>query len=374
MNHIFINTENIQMLIHRLIASDSFQDGTFTLYQDVAIKHLDYSARYFTRRHNLSTMNAKTADQSIDFLVCRQSEAVLGITFDIDERASTELFHTVLHGLPHYSVNLLSFISEDITDTLWQILQLLSDMVDEGGPISPFSLHVCQAQPMPCMEELVSKRLVDTEGFANIYGRDCGLVFKVTLRGCTPCIALNSRDAFLQTINWSPVFPAAESPSNLQALLDIPIEDLFSANLQFLDSLPFPLYGKTLHDFILSARQHLDSIPDETTDEGRYARECIHQLLQATAKALCEHGAAQNDSVLRISLKQYYDEAALLTGCHYVLWKYRHNILPFLNPNRAAEDFTLTDALHHALNKDAIPSLYELLFLPLLRKHSFRAP
>lgn len=235
MNHLYFEEEKVSAFASALANTAPFREGPFLLYRDVPLNALTYEAPCFRSARNLEAMDAHTARQSVDFLVCKGESAVLGITFDFDPRDSELLFGTVLRGIPHIAVNSCDFEQQDF-DTEGMLQQVLG-LLAETAP-TEYILRVVTAPAIRQIPELQKLRLINQYGYATMYGKDCGLFFSCrtdksgVVYEC-PAFAGKGWSEYMNAIHYC----ADGRWDSLAELLDCPIADFFEHHTEQWDAL-----------------------------------------------------------------------------------------------------------------------------------------
>lgn len=376
MYHIYLNEEAVDAFALRLVSAKPFRDGTYTLYADVPVKCLGYEAPYFTTRQNLSTMDEHTATQTVDFIVTKGTDVMLGITTEVMAGKSRKLFDTVLQALPHL----------EVTDGgLPRKYRNLYHRVRDRLEIEEDASHCFSLRPFPVelsQQELKSKCLLNPNGNVSPYGRAHGLFFRYaagadgSLERHPVSSTVTFRD-YLRSANWGGQGGDFEE---LQALLDTSMGELFRhhseewnrlsdimTELSGLQSYPAFAPDNILEDYPELVYRLRCRVADDNPENSRIMK-LTGELLECIGQVLGDERTAQRFAVLRMPLYGYFQEAALRSGLYYPQWLFDHAVRPFLNETRFCGAHTLQTLLRcrSALPKHtSFPDLMELLVLPL---------
>lgn len=380
MYHIYLDEEAVNEFAKRLAGSEHFRDGTYTLYADVPVKCLKYESPYFTSLTNLNTMDAHTATQTVDFVVTRGADVMLGITTEVMAKKSRKLFETVLHPIPHIEVSSAGHIPQKYKNLYHRVRDCLESLEENPYPcfsLKPFSVELSE-------QELKNKCLLNPNGNVNAYGRDHGLFFRYcvgtdgTLERHPVCAAPYYE--YLKAVNYQRSIPADGNFDALQSLLDVSIGELFRnhseewnelndvmAELNKLQSYPSFAPCDILEDYP-ELVYRLRCRVEDGNPENQQIMKLTDRLLICIADVLGDESTAERFEALRMPLRGYYEEAALRSGLYYPEWIYSHAVCPFLNQDRFGGTHTLQDLLlnwKHLPANTPFPSLMELLVLPL---------
>lgn len=378
MYHIFLDEEAANDFALRLLKSAPFRDGIYTLYADVPVKCLGYASPYFNSRLNLRTMDAQMATQTVDFIVSKGSDIMLGITTEVMAEKSRQLFKTVLKPLSHIEVMPGGSLPRKYRSLYHRVRDRLEEL--EENPYPCFSLTSVAVEQSE--QELKEKRLLGIDGRVTGFGRAHGLFFRYCVgeddtlerKMVTSAVAFQE---YLKAANWGGFTGDFDA---LQTLLDASMGDLYRnhseqwnelndvlAELSKLKSYPERAYDTLLEECLeLVYRMRLGVM--DGNPENRKIMDLTERLLICIAEVLSDERTAERFAVLRMPLHGYFEEAALRSGLYYPEWLYHHAVRPFLNEDRFYKTHTLQDLL---LNRSALPGgtpfpdLMELLVLPL---------
>lgn len=380
MYHIYLDEEAVNEFAKRLAGSEHFRDGTYTLYADVPVKCLRYESPYFTSLTNLNTMDECTATQTVDFIVTKGTDVMLGITTEVMAKKCRKLFETVLHPIPHIEVSSAGHIPQKRRNLYHRVRDCLESLEENPYPcfsLTPFPVELSE-------QELKNKCLLNPNGNVNSYGRDHGLFF----RYCVGADGSLERHPvcgvafyeYLTAVNYQRSVPEDGNFDALQTLLDVSIGELFRnhpeewnelndvmAELNKLQSCPSFAPCDILEDYP-ELVYRLRCRVEDGNPENRQIMKLTEKLLVCIADVLSDEGTAERFEVLRMPLRGYYEEAALRSGLYYPEWLFNHAVRPFLNESRSCGAHTLQDLL---LNRSYLPEhtpfpdLMELLVLPL---------
>lgn len=381
MYHIYLDEEAVGAFALRLAGSEHFRDGTYTLYADVPVKCFGYESPYYTSLANLNTMDARTATQTVDFVVTRGTDAILGITTEVMAGKSRKLFDGVLDPMHHIEVS----SGGDARSKYRRLYHKVRDFLEEypEGSASCFSI---KEYPMEFTEgELKSRNLLNLNGHVSAYGRAHGLFFRygVGEDGSLvryPATTMIASDDFINAAYWKRTIPEDGDADALQALLDTSIADLFRdhsdewnelsdtmAALSRLQSYPSFAPCDILEDYP-ELVYRLRCRVEDGNGETRQIMQLTEKLLLCIAKVLGDERTAERFAALRMPLRGYFEEAALRSGLYYPEWLYEHVIRPYLNEAQFSGVFTLSGILAVLVRLPGdtpFPSAFGLLVAPL---------
>lgn len=379
MYHIFLNEEVVNDFARRLAGSAPFRDGTYSLYADVPVKCLVSDAPYFTTLKNLNTMDGRTANQTLDFVVTHGNQAILGITTEVMASASRKLFSGVLSPLPHVEVLSGGSAKQNYHRLYHKVRDRLEEY--EAHPFVTFLL-----MPIPVeqsQQELQRMHMLHAKGTVSPHGRACGLFFQYTVNSEDGTLQRQiftssaTHQTFLQTVNWE---SEDTDCSALRKLLDTPIQKLFRnhpakwntlqhimSELSKLQSYPAGMTVQNFGDFP-DLVQQLRCRVEDGNEDSKLLMHLTDELLICISDVLSDERTAVRFDILRAPLQEYYTAAAKYSGTCYPLWLYNQSIRPFLNETVYPGKSSLSDILLYASYlpiNTPFPELYELLVAPL---------
>lgn len=385
MYHIYLDEEAVDAFAQRLVKSERFRDGTYTLYADVPVRCFGYESPYYTSRTNLGTMDDRTAAQTVDFVVTKGTDVVLGITAEVMANKSRKLFEGVLKGIAQIQVPVSGISRSNYRRLYHKVRDFLEEREETPAEGSVFTLSALPADLSE--QELKHKCLLNQAGNTSAFGRAHGLFFRLeagqddTLLRCPVTSAVVLRD-YLTAANWQRTVPEDGNANALQALLDVSIAELFRnhseewnvlndtmAELVKLESYPAYAPEDILENYPVLVHRLL-SRHEDGNPENEKIMHLSNQLLRCLAAVLGDERTAERFEVLRMPLRGYFEEAALRSGLYYPEWIYRNSIRPYLNEAQFCGSFTMSGLLKYAVacaeeRGTAFPGLYELLVAPL---------
>lgn len=381
MYHIYLDEGAVDAFALRLVSSEHFLDGTYTLYADVPVKCFGYESPYYTSLTNLNTMDAHTATQTVDFVVTRGTDAILGITTEVMAAKSRKLFEGVLKPMHHIEVS----SGSDARSKYQRLCHKVQDFLEEY-PEKSSSCFSIREYPVDFSEaELKNRKLLNPNGNVSAYGRTRGLFLRygVGQDGSLaryPATTTIASEDFINAAYWKRTIPEDGDADALQALLDVSIAELFRdhsdewnelndtlAELSRLRSYPSFAPCDILEDYpelVYRLRRRVE----DGNGESRQIMQLTEKLLLCLASVLGDERTAERFAALRMPLRGYFEEAALRSGLYYPEWLYEHTIRPYLNEAQFSGVFTLSGmlAVLVRLPEDTpFPSAFELLVAPL---------
>lgn len=392
MNIHLLQSETIASFAEKLLCSQPFIDKNCTLLMDVPIKCLHYRRPIFSRANNLNTMSAADGNTTLDFVICSNSDVLLGIALEVTNGESTSPLQTYLPDVPLLTFPAFSLACLE-NDTGWddfycKVIQLLENLKCKSDySVDGVSLNMSTA-------ELVRRNLLCSSDVFSPYGHDSGLFFKfgtddnhqVTKIICT------TQSYMSKLSNIASMSDASASPQAalLDNLLDMTLADLFHidcdevlrwkyqleecqyAPVNSPDAIPIRL--DTYADLLYAMMEIHFAEPNfiMLDDPNRIAwTSTVHKtalLLRSFAQELCA-----------MSLKDYFTACTQLRENNYALWVFQTRFASLLNTAEcSANNCTVGDMLAFLATPDPVCTdetfkreslLVDLLLQPIFQYH-----